>query len=238
MNKKNVAIAMAVVVVLIIGAILLRNGSKVETLQTLKTGQRQQAQQSNPVVTTATDGAVDSDKDGVPDIAEATLGTDPKNPDTDGDGINDLQDKDPVFADNPISNTATQEGFKIVEALVENNIDPVTKKTADDHLEIIIQNVSGKDLTDFEVYYTVTDPTLNKKEGYYKKLTGFVLKGGEKKSINFDNLAGANNFGENPNGIYRTNGNAKVFDITVSALGYKIESTQIKKDPGGAEKAD
>jgi hypothetical protein len=33
------------------------------------------------------------------DYSDKVLGTDPLNPDTDGDGINDMQDKNPTYAD-------------------------------------------------------------------------------------------------------------------------------------------
>ena len=54
-------------------------------------------------------------------------------------------------ADNPISNAATAKGLQITSVLVENNEDPATKKTVDDHLEIALENTSANDLTGFEV---------------------------------------------------------------------------------------
>ena len=71
--------------------------------------------------------------------------------------VNDLDDKDPVFAENPINNNSTTEGFVITSLLVENNIDPVTGKAADDHLEIELKNAADNELKGFEVYYTVKD---------------------------------------------------------------------------------
>lgn len=232
MKIKKVGIIIIVLVILIGGAIFIKKGRNVETLNNPKQTASQQGNVAN------VNSAIDSDKDGVPDVAEITLGTDPNNSDTDGDGISDLQDKNPVFAENPIKNKATTEGFKITDAIVENNLDEITKKIANDHLEITLQNVSCQDLSNFEIYYTILDSNLNKTEGYYKKLNGFTLKNNEKKAIHFDNINGFGHFGENPNSIYRTNGDAKVFDVILSTPGFKIESIQIKKDVGGAEKAD
>jgi len=186
---------------------------------------------------------VDSDSDGLPDVAEKTLGTNPFNKDTDGDGIDDLNDKDSVFAENPIINNSTQEGFQITSILVENNYDPATKKDVDDHLEITLKNIAGKDLSDFLVYYTITDNDANKKEGYIVKLTNFILKNGETNTVHFDNNSSpynllADHFGENPNSIYKTNIDAKVFNIMISTPGYKVISEKVDKDPGGSEKAD
>ena len=39
---------------------------------------------------------MDSDYDGLTDIEEASIGTDPNNPDTDGDGVSDKNDSEPL----------------------------------------------------------------------------------------------------------------------------------------------
>ena len=71
---------------------------------------------------------LDADGDGVPDIAEPLLHTDPMNPDTDGDGKNDLDDTDPVFAASPIKQEGAKPSYRIGELLVENNYDPGSKR--------------------------------------------------------------------------------------------------------------
>jgi hypothetical protein len=172
----------------------------------------------------------DTDSDGLPDIVEKTLGTDPNNKDTDGDGQNDKDDKDPAVAAN--------EGFKITSMLVENNIDPVTKNAVDDHLEIELKNTSGKDIKGFEVYYTITDSVTNKIEAYFVKLPDFILKNGETKAINFDNKSGDGHYGVNINSIYFTSLNAKVFEATVSAQDFKPVIAKVSKDAGGEGMAE
>ncbi|WP_319507308.1 RICIN domain-containing protein [uncultured Methanolobus sp.] len=49
-------------------------------------------------VTVEDDGPLDSDHDGLPDVVEYRIGTDPFNPDTDGDGIIDSKDTEPLVA--------------------------------------------------------------------------------------------------------------------------------------------
>jgi len=145
---------------------------------------------------------VDSDKDGIPDSAEKVLGTDPLNPDTDGDGINDMQDKNPTIADTQFTPSTGQVAFKITNIMVENNYDPAAKKDAPDHLELELQNTAGKDINNLVAYYTVTDLTTNQKEAYSLPLSGLVLKSGETISVHFDQAEGTGHFKANPNGLY------------------------------------
>lgn len=149
----------------------------------------------------------------------------------------DPQDIVPGLYKNPIQNTATKEGFSITAATVENNVDQ-TGKTIGDHLELTLKNIAGADLTNFEVYYTITDSVTNKKEGYYKKLAGFVLQKGTTASINFDNKQGAGHFTANTNSIYYTSANKLHFDVLVSTPGYKMQTIQVDKAAGGAETKD
>ncbi len=61
-----------------------------------------------PVVTTpeemipVADETTDTDKDGLPDMRETQLGTDPANPDTDSDGLFDKEEVD-VYKTNPLN---------------------------------------------------------------------------------------------------------------------------------------
>lgn len=210
MNKKNIAIISLIGIVLIVGGVLFKKSRNTQTLKTMDL-------QSVSAQNTSSPSNAKSNNN-----LEAAAGIAEK----------------PTFVENPINNDAIIEGFKVVDALAENNVDPATKKVVNDHLELSLKNISGKDITDFEIYYTITDPAANVKEGYYHKLIGFILKSGETKSIHFDNGTGDGHFSENMNSIYRTTNPAKVFDIILSSPGYKIETVQINKDPGGAEKAD
>jgi hypothetical protein len=149
----------------------------------------------------------------------------------------DPQDIVPGLYKNPIQNTAAADGFVITDSKVENNTDKAGKAIGD-HLELTLKNTAGKDLTDFEAYYMITDTVTSQKEGYYKKLTGFVLKSGETQAIHFDNGTDPGHFSANKDSLYYKSPNKLTFDITVSAAGYKIQTVQISKDAGGAEQVD
>jgi hypothetical protein len=246
MKKRNIIIIIIIVVVIISIVFVLTNLNKKNTTvgsnSTPGTKSQEQASAGNETTLESTNAQAsnqkDTDGDGLPDIVEKTLGTDSNNKDTDGDGQNDKDDKDPVFAENPIINNSTNEGLIITSLLVENNVDPVTNKAVNDHLEIELKNTSGKELKGFEVYYTIADNDTNKIESYYVNLPDFILKNGETKSINFDNKSGDGHFGVNVNSIYFTSTNAKEFEVIISTKGYKPISGKVSKDPGGEEKAD
>jgi Bacterial TSP3 repeat len=181
--------------------------------------------------------AADKDGDGIPDAAEAVLGTDPLQADTDGDGVNDLQDKQPINAENTIAQTGKPNGFSLT-GIVENNIDTATKKDAPDHLELEIKNLSGEALNSLVVYYAIKDEGTGKTESYLKPLTDLVIQKGETVSVNFDDAKTKGHFRANPNSSYITSQNAKTFEVEVSAAGYAPVKIEIKKDKGGAEQPD
>ena len=181
--------------------------------------------------------AVDTDGDGVPDIAEPVLGTDPMNADTDGDGTNDLKDKTPTFSEKLLATDGKPNGFTFT-GKVEDNSDPVTKKGVSDHLELEVKNTSGEDLTKIEMYYSLKDDGTGKIEGYYKSLDGLTIKKGDIATVHFDNTGDAGHFRDNPNSSYHKSENAKMFTVQLRAAGFAPVQIEFKKDKGGAEKAD
>lgn len=82
------------------------------------------------------------------------------------------------------------------------------------------------------------DLTTQRSEGYYKKLTGFVLKAGTTQSIHFDNKVEHGHFGINKSGLYFTSVNKLQFDVQVSTPEHQVAHIQITKDAGGAEIKD
>ena len=185
-----------------------------------------------------TSGNVDSDGDGIPNSAEKVLGTDPLNPDTDGDGINDLQDTTPTLVDIPPQPSSGPVGFKITSILAQNNYDPVAKHDAPDHLEIELQNTAGINITDLTTYYIITNPKTNQKESYLVPLTGLVLNAGATKSIHFDQRSGVDHFRANPNGMYYTSVDELLFSVTISANGYQAQNAEVTRDAGTVEVPD
>lgn len=175
----------------------------------------------------------DRDGDGIPDAAEKLLGTNPYTADTDGDCISDVEDANPVMAENPIAETSTVAlPIKITDARVEDN------QTAD-HLEITIRNTGTETLGSFDVYFTITDKKNAAQEGYYVKLDGLTIAAGESATIHFDNdVTTPNHYYGNMNGLYGTSANGLVFDITLHANGYTPLNFSVEKAEGTAEVAD
>lgn len=140
--------------------------------------------------------------------------------------------------DNPIANTATEETLSIDSVLVENNEDD-SGKAADDHLEIALSNTGTTDLSGFEVFYTITDPTAGTSESYYTKLpTDFSIGAGASRVAHFDNTGAPDHFPDNEFSLYHTSSNELDVTVEVSASGAAVQTAKVKKDAGGDEIAD
>lgn len=203
------------------------------TLLLAACGGTQPAAQSASSSASASTGP-DTDGDGIPDSAEAVLGTDLNNPDTDGDGQNDLADQNPVYADNPIQETSTTAGFAISGLMVENNVDTDGAAVAD-HLEFKVSNPGTSDLSNFEIYYTITDQTTGAVQAYYRTLPAFTVKTGETQTLHFDNTGKSGHFSVNPNSAFYTDVNALTIEVTLHTSGLAPQIASVSKDPAGAE---
>lgn len=187
---------------------------------------------------------IDTDHDGIPDAAEVLLGTDPLNADTDGDGINDLKDPKPLDAANPITQQGKAGGPVVESAKVEDNFDPVSKKGVSDHLEIAVKNTGVTPMQGLLLYYTVKDSATGKTESYYRNYENFKLPQGATSVLHLDETGDANaaanatHFRANPNALLYKSQNAKTLTIQIASKGYAPSTVSIKKDAGGAEKAD
>lgn len=180
-----------------------------------------------------TSTTADTDRDGIPDNAEKTLGTNPYTPDSDGDGVNDKTDAQPIFTENLITETSTTPlTVTIKDIRVEDNA------TAD-HLEITLTNNGQDILNNFDIYYTITDQVANNQEAYYELLNGLTLNPGETKTIHFDNkIMDTDHFFGNMNGLFGTSSNGLSFDIQLHASGYAPLHFSVDKSKGTAEVAD
>lgn len=137
---------------------------------------------------------------------------------------------------NPINNNSTAKTLKIDKVLVENNVDPITNKAADDHLEITLTNTGDTELGGFEVYTTYTDPTAKVSESYYTKLpASFTIAPGATRVAHFDNAGELDHFAVNDYSLYATSKNALDVEVVVSADGAAVQTATVKKDAGGAE---
>ena len=191
-----------------------------------------------PATQNAARNTIDTDKDGLPDNAEIVLGTDPQNRDSDGDGIDDKTDKNPVKLDTAFVKSTGENGFKINSILVENNVNEATGKDASDHLEIFLQNMTAKDISDFSVYYEYKDQVDGSIQSYKLVANGFVLPANATKSIHIDISGKSGHFRANPNSSYYQNINPKDVTVIVSAKEYQAQELMVKKDKGGSEMAD
>ena len=181
----------------------------------------------------ATTSTVDTDGDGIPDNAEKTLGTNPYLADTDGDGQNDKVDTQPVFTENLIVETSTIPlTINVKDVKVEDNA------TAD-HLEITVVNTGTSVLTNFDIYFSITDQIDAKTEAYYELLKDLTINPGESKTIHFDNnVSEPGHYYGNMNGLYGASPNCLTFDIQLHANGYAHLHFTVDKATGTAEVAD
>lgn len=217
------------------GVITDKTGNAAITTQSSTTAAETQVQasQTDNGTTQLKVTKTDADGDGIPDTVEKTYGTNPLAADTDGDGVMDKTDTDPVFTPDLIKETATTVlPVKVKDTRVEDNVN------ASDHLEIALANTGNTALNDFDIYYTVTDTVTKKAEGYYLKLTGFTLEAGATKTIHFDNKQGELHYSANFNGIYGTSKNEVLFQGRIHAIGYAPIEFSTKKAKGTAEVAD
>lgn len=74
---------------------------------------------------------IDTDKDGLPDVREKELGTDPNNPDTDGDGLTDGQEV-LVYHTNPLKSDTDGDGLSDGDEVLVWKTDPLNPDTDGD----------------------------------------------------------------------------------------------------------
>ncbi|MEJ1222658.1 gliding motility-associated C-terminal domain-containing protein [Sediminicola sp. 1XM1-17] len=149
----------------------LANGDYVFTYTT--TGAQAPCADNSVSVTIAvTTCAVDSDNDGLFDVSENTLGTDPNNPDTDGDGINDG-----VEVGDNINSPLDEDGDGIIDALESNTIDSDSDGVMDQldpaNEDPCIPNISEACGVDLQLVKTVdnANPTVGRQVTFTITLT-------------------------------------------------------------------
>lgn len=180
----------------------------------------------------------DTDQDGLPDNAEVLLGTNPLQVDTDGDGVNDLEDEAPTLVATMPEVPTGEAGLSITKVLVEDNYDAALKKDAPDHLELTLSNTSQQAVSGLSLYYTIKDLVTMAEQSYLLPLTDFVLGPGETKAVHIDTSGEMGHYAANPNSLYYTSQNEMQVDVMVSTTGYQAALGGIKKDAGGPEEAD
>lgn len=193
----------------------------------------------SPALNTAYAATVtDTDGDSVPHAAESLIHADLQNADTDGEGRDDLADRNPVLAENPMPLDGPTAPFRIAEALAENNYDPALKRDATDHLEILVANDCEQPLADFSVRFSIEDLDSGKSESYFRKLDGFEVPATGDARIHFEHGSVAGHFRANPESLYLRSAAAKTFTVLVQRGMTAPVSVEIANDAGGAEEAD
>ena len=143
----------------------------------------------------------------------------------------------PVDA-NPIANQAAHPDLAVVSAAVEDLVDPSTGQAIDDRLMLTLKNNGSSDLSNLEVYYTMTDAVTGASESYYQALTGFTLAAGAEDYVYFDNKTDPGHFPENQFSLFRSSVNQVDFTIMVSADQSGIAQATTFKSEGTGEKVD
>lgn len=215
-----------IALVLLIAALALSGCSATPSSSTATTG--------SGASTSSASGA-DADGDGLPDSAEALLGTDPQSADTDGDGQSDDVDGTPLQTDNLITETSTTHGFKLDSVAAENNVDAAGADVAD-HLELTVTSMQDADIAvGWDVYYTFTDTVTGDVQSFYLPLPGFALKAGETAKIHVDTTGEAGHFRADPNSSFYVGDNALAIEATLHAQGYAPQTADVQKDAASAE---
>lgn len=126
---------------------------------------------------TATGGPLDSDADGLPDADERRIGTDPFDPDTDKDGLND-GDEVLVWKTDPLNPDTDWDGLKDGEEVHKYKTDPRLRDTdkggvADGH-EVIEDNTNPLDPKDdlklYELYIQFEYDKADIKTEYFAQI--------------------------------------------------------------------
>lgn len=139
---------------------------------------------------------------------------------------------------NPIVNNLTNQDLQVVSAGVEDLIDPVSGAAINDRLMLTLKNNGSTTLSNFEVFYQMSDVTTGATESYYQKLDGFSLAAGAQDYVYFDNLTDPNHYPENQFSLYRSSQNQVDFKISVSSDGAATATATATKSVGTGEKVD
>ncbi len=125
-NKKYIIIVVSVLVLFLVGGIFLITRKKTtplqKSIQTIPTPAEQaiikveKEKKTDEILTTLNSALdktrlTDKDLDGITDVEEKKLGTDPNHPDTDGDGLLD-GDEIKIYHTNPLNADTDGDSFK------------------------------------------------------------------------------------------------------------------------------
>lgn len=135
-------------------------------------------------------------------------------------GLSDRTDIEHLFTQNLIQdNTPLTLTVKAVQ--VKDNL-------SDNHLEITLCNTGNKVLTDFDIYFSMTNPIDSTTETYYEILNDLSINPGKSKTIFFDNkVSQKDHYAFNSNGLYGDSPQPQNINGWIHAKGYESFSFTI-----------
>jgi|SRR3989344_1066893 len=175
---------------------------------------------------------VDSDHDGVPDDQEVVNGTNPNNPDTDGDGLNDHVDPNPINRDtdgdgDPDGTDPAPTNHDIFTPPDVDRDGISDKKDSDMDNDGLYNWVEGSKGTDQRKYDTDGDGVGDKEDAYPLDPKRWMLE-------NAGSVVGTENTNENVGLVDTLSSSDTTEDVVGSSgivLGEKITDNRIKISP-------
>lgn len=163
-------------------------------------------------------GDADYDKDGLTNAQEKALGTDQRNPDTDGDGLNDGEEVN-IHKSNPLKPDTDGDGLTDYAEVVKYKTSPINPDS------------DGDFLTDGEEVARKTDP-LNSDSDSDKLTDGDEVKNYSTDPLNEDTDGDGLNDGEE---VLKYNTNPKAVDTDADGLKDGEEVLKFKTNPTQAD---
>ena len=148
--------------------------------------------------------AADSDCDGVSNVDEIANGTNPNNPDTDGDGVNDYEDDYPLDAHSSTDTTApviTLHGSSTITLYKYYNYNEAGATAYDDRDGTVQVNIVGSVNTSVPATYTIAYHASDKKRNKSVKYRTVIVKAEIRPQVVVDTHTTTDTTGNRPSDV-------------------------------------